>query len=73
MRRTYQLRLLDSVHEAPVHELPSEYSGTLDDCRWYALEKGYQWRRSANVFGGYYAHPVSGNVLYITLIEPSRV
>ena len=62
----YRLTLLDEVKDHLPHELPTAAKGDLDSLRVYATSRGYVWRPvPGSLFGGYYAHPDTGNVLYL--------
>lgn len=49
------LRLLDNIeNETLVGHLPIKFSGTYEECNSWAAQNGWTWRRSKNVFGGYF-------------------
>lgn len=62
-----ELRLLNSVREHNVTELPIQFRGTIPECEGFANRLGYRWRHHRNnLFGGYFVHPDNGNCLFIT-------
>lgn len=67
----FQLRLLDTVREYTIADLPVQFQGTTEQCNAHATEKGYLWmRRPGLLFGGYFSHPESGNCLFPDTITP---
>ncbi len=61
-----ELRLLDSIREHNVIELPVVFRGTPNECEGYATRLGYRWRRDNSLFGGYFSNPDNGNCLFVT-------
>lgn len=61
-----RLTILTEVKDHQPHELPTAYRGDLQALKGYAKRNGYQWKPvPGSLFGGYFAHPETGNVLYI--------
>ncbi len=64
--RRHELRLLDSVREYNVLQLPVAISGTFPELTDYAKQNGYIWKPAPRMlFGGYFAH-IDGNCLFVT-------
>ncbi len=64
----YKLRLLDFVGDYKVHELPVWYEGPYSCLRYHAENAGYKFKPvSGYIYGGYFAHPETGDCLFITL------
>lgn len=69
MRHT--LRVMDHtcIHECGevlITRLPVVLRGTLPRLNRHCYTKGYTWKKSSNIFGGYYIDPTNGNCYFIT-------
>lgn len=48
-------------------DLPAVFQGSTEQCVQYCESlNGYKWKSDSNIFGGYYAHPETGNCLFFT-------
>lgn len=69
MRYALRVLTLETVMETKevlTHKLPVVLRGTLPQLNRHAFLKGYRWRKSSNIFGGYYVDKITGNCYYIT-------
>ncbi len=60
-----ELRLLDSIGEYTILDLPVVFTGSLMECREHAQKNGWKFKwEPNNLFNGYYVK--DGEVLFIT-------